>query len=36
MTTEDCIIMLTPFATLFVAMLIAFGIQHYCDVKGYK
>jgi hypothetical protein len=34
MTTEDCIILLLPFATLFTGMLIAFGIQHYCDVKG--
>ena len=34
MTTEDCMILLAPFATLWVGMVITFGIIHYNDVKG--
>jgi hypothetical protein len=36
MSTEDCMILLAPFATLLVGMFIAFGIQHYNDVKGLR
>lgn len=34
MTTQDCIIVLAPFAVLFTGMLIAFGFHHYHTVKG--
>ena len=34
MTTEDCIILLTPFFTLLAGMFLAFGIRHYNDNKG--
>jgi hypothetical protein len=34
MTTEDCMILLAPFAVLWVGMVLAFGIHHYNTVKG--
>lgn len=34
MSTADIVIVMTPFAVLFVGMILAFGVSHYNDVKG--
>jgi hypothetical protein len=34
MTSADIVILMAPFAVLFVGMILALGVVHYNDVKG--
>ena len=34
MTSTDIVILMTPFAVLFVGMVLALGVVHYNDAKG--